>query len=459
MSLLRCITIFGFFDLLILAEKIVLQLEEGIYPYSIVYLWNPFPDRGSSSFDLCCLFSKLIHLVHSGSKFSIEEVTARMYLEIGQIDDLFSFLSRDEDSVLFLQKRAFTCYDRMLKIYPDGVAISTPAYTIANPQCEPKFSLDLPQGSAPLLIFEPDRLVYVCFASSDTDTLILWTDSFGEAKQERWIENIESHEEFSEYLIDQTIEFMGKGGFIPRMVVCSVSGWTEDALSSKFFLIVAWKRVIRSRFEGHGSGDDGGSEEIAPFAPNDASFATTPNSFQEPVGKLFPTTPGSAYTTPQPAFSKKLSELHHKVVPQMGSVSLVSFENSTLMATEDLPFPEIVDSQWYRTDERAIIFTPSNRKVPWNSNHLESIAKSWILEQIGDFSTGIEASLHFHWQTDFNTTCFSHWYDAEDSSRSAKRSKIIKDILLGLWKERFTNLSKEWIFESIKTRTRLIFER
>jgi hypothetical protein len=160
----------------------VVQLEEGTYPYLILFLWNPFPERSSSNFDLCCLFSRLLNLIHNGSKFSMDDVISRVYLEIGQVDDLFSFLSRNEDFVLFLQKRAFTCYDRMLKLYPDGVSIYAPAYTIANPQCEPKFSLEIPtKGSAPLLIFEPDRLIYVCFASTKNDTLILWTDSFGEA--------------------------------------------------------------------------------------------------------------------------------------------------------------------------------------------------------------------------------------------------------------------------------------
>lgn len=185
----------------------------------------------------------------------------------------------------------------------------------------------------------------------------------------------------------------------------------------------------------------------------DGSETATPASSFEPSLKLFPTTPGSNYATPQPALNKKPSARNS--APSIASVTLVSFNYSTLLSVDALPSPPLAEEEWFCKDERAIIYTMYNRVVPWSNHQLVAVTKGWILEQKkGNKScNGIEASLLWHWQTEISSTCFSNWYDPSDDNDGAMRhSKVIKDILRGMWKQKATNNNAAWLFDYVQFR-------
>ena len=165
------------------------------------------------------------------------------------------------------------------------------------------------------------------------------------------------------------------------------------------------------------------------------------------TAKIFPSTPGSAYTTPQADRQKK--DIHEvpKAVPILGSLSLVSTSYSRLGVVNEFPVPPCEPESWISFD-KAVLFTPCNRVIPWSLGEHPSMAKSWIFQQRkeqGDDCKGVEASLLWHWQADYSTTCFKSWYE----SGIGKRSHIIKDITRGLYQQRIVNDRNYWIFEQV----------
>lgn len=178
-----------------------------------------------------------MHLIQICTHHKIGEIISRLYLEIGVADELFSLLQRSTESVLTMQKHAFVTYNRLEKAYSPDLTLFSPAFSIENMQDEPKFSLEVPHVSAPLLLFEPDRLIYVCYVACPRDTFVLWTDSFGEWRHELWMPNFKTPEELVEFVFEQTVKLLGKGGFIPRLIVCEAGGWNPERLSSKIIVL------------------------------------------------------------------------------------------------------------------------------------------------------------------------------------------------------------------------------
>ena len=200
------------------------------------------------------------------------------------------------------------------------------------------------------------------------------------------------------------------------------------------------------------------------------SAATTPTSSASEIGansKVFPSTPGSAYATPQPERFKKINtrrfwssetDPEEKSLPILGSLSLISCTPSKLSIWNKLPDMRHNPDEWF-TKKSSIQYTPCNKIIPWSNGELPSLAKSWIFSEDDkqeihdDFGTSsTEGSLLWHWQTDYDTTCFPHWY----VSGQTKRTNIIKDILRGLFNQKLTNEREEWIFERVEYHLLLI---
>jgi hypothetical protein len=199
--------------------------------YCLVILWNPFPYAGEmAAFDFCCIFSQLLYLIQQTTLLPLAYLKCRIYFEGAHTKQMLAILSRTEDSMLNLEKRAFTTYNRIRKLLSQDVSIYAPAFTIENPQLEPKFSLEIPKLSSPLLLFEPDRIIYLFYGTSATHCFAIWSDAFGEFRYEEWLVNFESAGQMVDSLLEQTFGYLSRS-FVPRLVVCCVNGWTTTSLS------------------------------------------------------------------------------------------------------------------------------------------------------------------------------------------------------------------------------------
>lgn len=203
----------------------------------MVVIWNPFPaDDFKAIFDICCLFYRLVHLIQVGSSNSTAYITARVYLEIANTRDLFSMLDRDHTSRNEAERRCFMNYNRMQRLFDGQYQAHSPAFSIENVQTDPKFSLEYPQTLSPLLLFEPDRIIYLFYGASTggNQTFCFWSDSFGEFKHQGWHSRFPNEEILVEHLLEKTFALVGRGGFIPRLVVCNVDGWTLASAKGTF---------------------------------------------------------------------------------------------------------------------------------------------------------------------------------------------------------------------------------
>ena len=195
-------------------------------------IWNPFPNISSSiQFDLCCLYVRLVYLIESSTSYTRQTILSHIHFEIRYPHDIISNTNRDNDYRISLENLCFSIFNSLKKVLDHNVAIHAPAFAIENKQIEPKFSLEIPQLSAPFLLFEPDRIIYLYYGSTGRYLYAIWSDIFGEFRTDHWSLKPSSDEEIVEYLLDYTFSVIGVGGFIPRLVVCCVNGWTTKALT------------------------------------------------------------------------------------------------------------------------------------------------------------------------------------------------------------------------------------
>ncbi len=204
--------------------------------YCQLTLWNPFPDHPSSNLDISCIFSRLVFLIKRGTSFTEENIRTKIILDIGRYETLADVLHSDVEKLLRLEHLAFLTYNRLQKMHDTQVVAHAPAFSIENIQIEPKYSLEYPQLYAPLLLFEPDRIIYVFYGVNATQEHVFVTcvDSFGEFSHNRWASLPPSAQDLAECVLEIAVALVGNGGFTPRFVICNVNGWNISSFIGIF---------------------------------------------------------------------------------------------------------------------------------------------------------------------------------------------------------------------------------
>ncbi|KAJ2998015.1 hypothetical protein HDV02_004926 [Globomyces sp. JEL0801] len=402
--------------------------------HCIVSIWNPYVGKPNSTLDICNLFTKLIDTIQRQTNYTKRLIQSKVLLKIitdETIDSIFI-----ESNVIQFKKLLFSIYNQIPKILDHDTLVYAPAYTIENIQDEPKYSVEVPQRDSKVLLMEPDRLIHVEFGKVEYFTLLVWKDKFGEWKHEEWIDYVVSIDDLIDHIFKITLRLFGMNGFQIRLIINNVDGWDQHQLT-------AWRERIQAT-----------TDLMMKPDIEDTLQQPDPNVMTSPIiEKQYPTTPGSGYTTPQPAL------LHNKPKKQkqcrstcLSSVTLVSLEDSFMIVDAPTTKNKISNS-WYEAGHLTELFSIDNPQL-CQFGKLKPLSVSWILNQTPQTNQTIQGMVLFHCQVTTTTTCYPNWQDLD--TWSFNYNQIIKDILHSYNSLRLTNLNRHWLFEEIAIKLKLL---
>ncbi|KAJ3275739.1 hypothetical protein HDV01_007206 [Terramyces sp. JEL0728] len=377
--------------------------------YCIVLIYNPFNDV-QTILDASILFSRLIHIIHTSTNISVDIIQSRVLLEF-TTDEKTNFMQ--DSQVSNILNLLFSTYNRLPKIMDNDTIVYSAAYTMENIQDEPKFTLDVPNSST-LLLMEPDRIIYLTFGIFKDKCFAYWADSFGEYLYTDWI-IFNSPLQLAEALLTLTESQFNLNGFMVRLVVSNIEVWTK---------------LIKARFSEEG------------FAsPESESLGSNIPEIKQP-----PSTPGSAYNTPQPGLDKKpVTKMRRD--SSIISITLTAVAYSSLLVDKLEPKTQM-ESEWSQDGKNTCLYTWTNSQLPLFEK-FRPIAQSWIFHESNEKLKSIHFGIHVHHQLHIRNSCFRTWNVGE-------LPVVVKDIAKGYNLLRQTNLKDEWMFEYVTKRVKVM---
>ncbi|KAJ3311319.1 hypothetical protein HDV04_004127 [Boothiomyces sp. JEL0838] len=404
-----------------LAQSIIKQFfkSPSETKYCIVMIYNPFNDI-QTILDTSILFSKLIHIIHKSTNIPVDIIQSRVVLEF-TTDEKTKFM--EDSQVSNLLHLLFSTYNRLPKILNNDTLVYAAAYTLENILDEPKFTLDTPNFST-LLLMEPDRIIYLTFGIFSNHCFAYWADSFGEYSYSDWIEFSDTLQLYQELLL-QTENQFDLNGFMVRLVISSIDGWHPEQLE-------VWKKLLKVRFNEDKDG-------IA--SPESDTMNSALPDIKQP-----PSTPGSAYNTPQPALEKKPAVKLQRE-SSIISITLATIDYSFLFPDKLEPRPQ-TETEWSQDGKNTCLYTWMSTQLPL-FNTFTPIALSWIFHESNSDLTSIQFAIHIHEQLHIRNSVFRSWNEGD-------LPVVVKDISKGYNLLRQTNLRDEWMFEYVTKRVRVM---
>jgi hypothetical protein len=209
--------------------------------YFLLILCSPFSRLESSLGDLSGIYVKTLEYLSSKTGLPIDFLKSKILLEIIDSNQLLYFHQKNITNNTALQDMSFELYNRCSKILDLDTIIPAPYFAIENILQTPVFSFENVQNGSPLLILEPDRLIHVCFGYLESRLLVIWSDSFGEWKQQKVVGEMMNFKDACSYILDETISFFGENGFAVRLCISYIDGWSLEIFNGILLLILNLK--------------------------------------------------------------------------------------------------------------------------------------------------------------------------------------------------------------------------
>ena len=178
------------------------------------------------------IYRDIINELRKITGIEIPLLAAKIQVKIISKSDLKFLTSFDFSDFPQVERPVFDLYNSLPIVLSETALVNGPAYSIENVQNEPKLSIARPTFGAPLLIFEPDRIIHLHYSFRGSFAIIFWADGFGELAIFKVWEG-GSHLELCKFVLQETMSIFPTYGFSIRLAICNTNGWNSSTLQGK----------------------------------------------------------------------------------------------------------------------------------------------------------------------------------------------------------------------------------
>ncbi|KAI8913652.1 hypothetical protein EDD86DRAFT_110067 [Gorgonomyces haynaldii] len=381
----------------------------GLLPrqFCVIYFWTPFTVSAQHVEDLSSIFHRLVGHLGQLLQLPVETLLEYVKMEIITMHEANALLLRPDPSKTF-ENAVMRLYNRF-KIPLEPVSdfqssgfLYAPSYLLESRiKSEITLTLDRMHLIHPLLVMEPDRVIYLFFGQRTDTVYAIWADATNEFLEQKWFsapQNTASH------LWDHTLRLFSQSEFKIRLVVVSVDGWTPGLLQD-------WNAL------------------------SGPSIVPSPQPSEEELDIQTPLVTSLAMN-PQPGSFKP--GLPPPVVNTILSLSLVDVN---LDASLDIIFPEPFQNtypvqKWTHHQPNQLLFSLQHCRLPYSADKsLLSLSTCYLVqpEERETFASTWQISLLGHHNYSYLVqSCYPQWQQqAKDEHPSVPKQHhlaIVRDV-------------------------------